>query len=268
MPLGKSSTKQSMHSPESRGHLHSGLQRKVIRWTLIVTVILAIIAVPLVVNTELRLDAARFLNLVPHNEGELIADDDAEASLVVLPIATQLSATDLVVYRSLAAYVAWPEDNQLRFEAVNGEGEFVLPFDRFDLISNSPNATEMYVAGQGGAALIDVESNTVIESPEPGVAPDVEWDWQTPSWAVAVNRCDSYSIQLDWIACFQRSPATSYAGNWHLQLVRFGNPDIAHDVVIGLGIRPAVGFTEDDSWVYIANERGIWRYDVQDITSE
>jgi hypothetical protein len=268
MPQGNSGTSQTLYSPESRGHLHAGAQRKAIRWTIIITAILAILIVPLVVNTELRLDAARFFNIVPHHDGEMIASENDEVSLVTLPIATQLGANDLVVYRTLAAYIAEPVEDGLRFEALNGDGEFVLPFDEFDLISNSPDASQMYVSGQGGAALVDVESSDVIQSLESGAAPGVEWDWQTPSWTYGVNRCDSYSVELEWIACFQRSAATSFAGNWHLQLVQFGNPDNAYDVVVGLGIRPSVGFTEDDGWVYIANERGIVRYDVGDITAD
>lgn len=254
--------------PQSRAHLHGSIQRKALAWFAIVVAILALLLVPIIVSEELRLDVARQLSLVPNQDGEMIADGDGGASLVVLPIASELEGNDRTVYRHLAAYIAHSDNSEeLRFEDLNGGGEVTVPFGEYDLISTSLDASQMFVAGPDGGALIDVTSSSLIESLAPGDAPNVEWDWQTPIWEFGVGRCDKMSMGLEWIACFPGALTTHVVGDWQLRLLEFGNTENEHDVVRGLGFRPIVGFTADDEWVYIANERGIWRYNVRDVTS-
>lgn len=260
-------TERKLADPGSRTHFHGDLQRKVLIWFLIGVAILALILVPVIVSEELRLDIARQLNLAPHHDGELIVDGNSGASLVVLPVATQLEGNDRTVYRHLAAYVAYAENGELRFDALNGDGELTVPFDQFDLISTSPDASQMFVSGPEGAALIDVNTTSLIETFEPGSEPNVDWDWETPVWALGIGRCDMISMEKEWIACFPGELAVHLAGDWQLRLLEFGNPDNEHDVVRGLGFRPTVGFTANDEWMYVANEYGIRRYDVEAVTS-
>ena len=267
MPSGKSDSSSQLYSPESRGYLHSGVQRLALRISLVAATILLIVMVPIMVNDELRLDIARQLHLVPDGVGEQIADGDSGASLLVLPISTEQATTDRIVYRNLAAFIAYPEDGSLRLEAINTDGELTVPFDEFDLVSTAPDGSQMFIAGPEGGAVIDVAGVEVIQRLEPGVAPDVAWDWETPVWMLVPGICDTLSMELEWIACFPRPAlAAWFAGDWHLRLLRYGNSDERHDVMRGLGFRPTVGFSEDDRWMYIANERGVRRFDVQEIT--
>jgi hypothetical protein len=252
---------------ESRGYLHRDLQRKVLIGAIIGSVVLAVVLIPLLTNPELRLDVFRQAGFVVSNEGELVADGDSGASLIVLPTQHSVESSDRTQYRYLAAFVAWPTDGHLRLEALNDDAEMALPIESLEFVSASPDGSEMYVRGTDRAAVVDVRAVAVIEDLPADAEPDVDWDWRTATWQHSASICDRISNTATWIGCFRRPVLASYlAGDWHLELQRYGNPDEAHDVMRGLGFRPAIGFTLDDTWLYIQNERGIRRFEVAEVT--
>ena len=260
-------TTQSLDSAESRGYLHRSLQRKVLYGSIVASVILAVVLIPLIVNQELRLDIFRNAGFVVSNEGELIAGGDSGAGLIVLPTEHKIETSERTQLRFLAAFVAWPEPGRLRLESLNSDDEVVIPLDWYDHVSSSPDGTEMYIRGTDRAALIDVREVEVIEELSADAEPDVPWDWQTAVWQREAFICDRVSTTATWIGCFPRPVLASYlAGDWHLELRKYGNPDESHDVMRGLGFQPIIGFTADDAWLYVANERGIRRFNVPEIT--
>ena len=259
--------KQKLKDPQSRGHMYSGLQRKVALWLAIVTVVLGIVVVPLVVSPSLRFDVADRLGLITTSDAQVIAEEGSEASLLVLPYEQELETTDRVELRFLAAFVVWPEDEQLRLEPLNGGEDLVIPLESFDLVSASHDASVMYVQGPEQAVLIDIEDVRIIETLVADAAPDVAWDWQTAIWQQQTYLCDRVSNEGEWIGCFPRdSQLTDLASDWKLELRAYGASDETHVVTHGLGFQPNVGFTANDEWLYVANERGIRRYNVPEVT--
>jgi hypothetical protein len=245
--------------------MHRTLQRRVITVSIAVTILTAILVIPLMTNPELRLDAFREAGWVPRAEGELVAGADSGATLVVLPTIHRLEVTDRPEQRFLAAYITRPDDEGMRFEPIHRGSAFVLPIDDYDLISSSPDGSEIYVRGDGGAALVDVPANRVVKVLAPDEAPDVEWDWSVPVWSTGVGPCDRVSNTQRWIACFQRPVLASYlAGDWHLSLQAYGNPDESYDITRGLGSRPILGFSADDRSIYVYNEHGIRRFGIDE----
>lgn len=252
---------------DPRAHLHRNLQRRVLFWLIGICVVLALVLVPISVNAELRLDIARGLGLVPANEGELIATGDSGATLIVIPTEHKHQSSDLTELRFLAAFIAWPESGALRLESLNGGEDLVLPFGSYEHISASPDGRQLYMRGDDLAVLIDVPSVSITAEMPAASSPEVSWDWRTAIWAHGAFICDRVSNTASWIGCFPRPGFASYlAGDWQLDLHRYGNPDEVHEVMRGLGFRPTIGFTEDDTWLYIHNEHGIRRFNVPEIT--
>lgn len=256
-----------LEAAESRSHLHRSLQRTVLYAVIGVSVALAIVLIPILVNDELRLDTARRIGLVTAREGELIASGDSGASLIVIPTEHDIELTDRTELRFLAAFIAWPDADRLRLQSLNGGGDLVVPMPSYDLVSASPEGTEAYIRGDDRAVLVDLSTFDVIAELPAGAEPDVDWDWRTAVWEHGAFICDRVSNTATWIGCFPRPALASYfAGDWQLDLHRYGNSDETYEVVRGLGFRPTIGFTSDDAWLYIFNEHGIRRFDVREIT--
>src|SRR5699024_8304185 len=109
-----------------------------------------------------RLNSARSLGLVPSRTGELIADGDSGASLIVLPLVVDIEGTGRDQLRHLAAFLAWPEGESLRLEPLNGGDDLVVPVGSSDFVSASPDGSEMYIRGSSRAVLVDVEAVEVV----------------------------------------------------------------------------------------------------------
>lgn len=257
----------TLRDPQSRGHMNAGLQRKVAIWSAVAVVVLAIVVIPLVVNPELRFNTAERIGLIASSDGEEITGEESDASLLVLPYEQALASTGRMELRFLAAFIAWPLDGEILLESLNGDEELTVPLESIDLVSASPDASVMYMQGPEQAVLVDVEAVELIEMLDAGESPDVSWDWQTAIWQQPTSTCDRVSNLGEWIGCFPRdSQLTDLASDWKLELREYGDSDELHVVTHGLGFRPIVGFTARDEWLYVANERGIHRYSVAEVT--
>ncbi len=260
-------TDYQLVDPYSQRHRHGKVQRRVAIGAAIVALVIALIAIPLVTDPELRLETFRRAGFVPQGEGELVADGNSGATLIVLPSAHDIEGTGRPQLRFLAAFTTWPEEDGMRMHPLNGGEDFAVPLTSYDLVSASPKGSQMFVAGPEGGVLIDVLATEVIATLAPGEAPDVDWDWQTAVWQQQTYICDRVSNTATWIGCFERPDASTWlAGDWQLNLERYGASREVHHVMRGLGFQPIVGFTADDEWLYISNERGIRRFEVAEVT--
>lgn len=257
--------RNTAEDPQARTHLHGGLQRRVTYISIGLAILLAIVLIPLMTDPELRLDVFRSAGVVPSAEGELVADPESGATLIVLPTLHELETTGRPEERFLAAYITKPAADGMLLEPINEGDAFTIPVEEYDLVSSSPDGSEMYVRGDDAAVLVDVEANRAIEELPADEAPDVDWDWHTAVWETGVGRCDRISNTQRWIACFERPVLASYlAGDWHLSIHAYGGSDEVHDVARGLGFQPILGFSADDRWIYLYNERGIRRFSVEE----
>ncbi|HEV2129149.1 MAG TPA: hypothetical protein VGR22_11065 [Thermomicrobiales bacterium] len=262
-------TPERLEHSDSRSYLHRSLQRRVALIVAGLALVLVIALIPVITNAELRLEIFRTLGWVPGAEGELVAPADSGATMIVLPIVLELESTALPKRRFLAAYITRPTGDGMWLAPINDGEPFTVPLDDYDLVSSSPDGTEMYVRGEERAVLVDVTEHRVVEMLPAGEVPDVAWDWQTATWETGVGRCDLVSNTLTWIGCFERPVLATYlAGDWHLSILRYGGSEEEHDVVRGLGFRPLLGFSADDEWIYLYNENGIRRFSVDEAVED
>lgn len=253
--------------PLSRRDQFGKLQKRVAIGAAVAALVVALIAIPLMADPELRLETFRWAGFVPQGEGELVADADSGATLIVLPTTHDIEGTGRPQLRFLAAFTTWPEERGMRLHPLNGGDDITVPLTSYGLVSSSPKGSQMFMAGPEGGVLIDVPEAQVIATLAPGEAPDVEWDWQTAVWQQQTYICDRVSNTATWIGCFDRPGASTWlAGDWQLNLERYGASKENHAVMRGLGFQPIIGFTADDAWLYIYNERGIRRFDVAGVT--
>jgi hypothetical protein len=251
----------------SRSHLYGGSQRKVKIGAVVVALVIALVAIPLMTNPELRLDVFRKAGLVTKGEGELIAGEDSGATLIVIPTSHAIEGTGRPQLRFLAAFITWPEADGMRLQPLNGGEDLDIPLTSYDLVSASPDGSEMYMSGPEGSVVVDVPAVRVLETLASDEKPNVGWDWQTATWQQQTFICDRVSNTATWIGCFQRPTLSSYlAGDWQLNLERYGASREKHEVMRGLGFQPIIGFTADDAWLYVYNEHGIRRFDVAEVT--
>jgi len=185
----------------SQGHRFDRTQRRVKIGAIIAAAVILLVTVPLMANPELRLDVFRWAGFVPRGEGELIASGDSGATLVVLPTSHAIEGTGRPQLRFLAAFITWPETNGMRLQPLNGGGDFTVPLASYDLLSSSPDGTQMFMSGPEGGVLVDVPGAKVIATLAPGEAPDVRWDWQTAVWQQRTFICDRVSNTATWIGC-------------------------------------------------------------------
>jgi hypothetical protein len=258
---------RGLQDPMARGYLHGRTQRRVKIGAIVAALVIALVAIPLISNSELRLEVFRRAGFVPKGEGELVADAGSGATLVVLPTVHAIEGTGRPQLRFLAAFITRPDADGMRLEPLNGGAAFTVPLTSYDLVSSSPKGSEMFMAGPEGGVLIDVPGARVIATLAPGETPDVDWDWRTAVWQQRTFICDRVSNTAAWIGCFVRPTASTWlAGDWQLDLERYGASRERHAVMRGLGFQPIIGFTADDAWLYLYNERGIRRFSVAEVT--
>lgn len=248
---------------------HNDVQRRVIRIVLGIAAIFLIIAVPLVILDDLRLDVARELNLAPGRDAEQLADGDDGALLIVLPLG-EYTGVGRERYAYQAAFIARPANDATSLTDIETGETIDLPLASVDFVASDPDGAHVLLRGPGAgdlegetAILVTSAGNTVDVLPEGQLTPNLPGDWETETWEKTTGLCDRISPQKKFVACFNRADAASYlAGDWQLDAQLFGDFEIVEPVYRGIGFLPMVGFAHDDSWVYLQNETGIYRVEI------
>ena len=253
---------------ERRAHMVETIQRRVIVGSLIVSIITLLVGVPLIVNSDLRLEVAHRLRLAPGWDAEQVAGDEDGMTLVVVPLPHPLMETGREVYRYRALYLAAPVPDGLRLTEIDTGRELTIPVGEFDLIAADDDGANLLFRGTapGGrdvAVLVDVAPLTATELPEGQAAPNLPGDWTTPVWEKTSGSCDRFSVSGTLLACFNRADAASYlAGDWQVDVQVYGDFERREAVYRGNGFLPLVGWANDDTQLYLQNEKGIWRVPV------
>lgn len=244
------------------------IQRRVIRILVATAILLTLVATPLILFDELRLDIAHELGLAPGKGAERLAEGDDGAILVVLPLG-DYQGVGREQYRYEAAYIARPADTGYTLTDIESDATIALPLFELSLIAADADGAHILFrgpsadSGEERAALVTREAGTVDLLPEGQDAPDLPGDWETPVWAKVVGTCDRISPHERFIACFNRAEIINYmAGNWQVDVQLFGNFHVSEPVYRGLGFRPILGFAHDDTWLYFQNETGIYRIEI------
>lgn len=244
------------------------IQRRVIRILIAAAILLTLIATPLILFDELRLDIAHELGLAPGKGAEKLADGDDGAVLVVLALG-DYQGVGREQYRYDAAYIARPSDTGYTLTDIETDATIDVPLTELSFIASDPEGQHILFRGptaDGGAesaALVTRDDATVELLPEGQDTPDIPGDWETPVWAKVVGTCDRVSPHERFIACFNRAEIINYlAGDWQVDVQLFGDFQVSEPVYRGLGFRPILGFADDDTWLYFQNETGIYRIEI------
>jgi hypothetical protein len=243
----------------------------VTRTLLALAAIFLIVAIPLVLFDEMRLDVARELNLVPGRDAEQLADGDDGTVLIVLPLG-EYTGVGRERYAYRAEFIARPGADGMVLTDIETDETIDVPLVSLDFVASDPDGAHVLLRGpdvadasRESAILITTGDHTVDVLPEGQLTPDLPGDWETETWAKTTGLCDRVSPHKKYVACFNRSDAASYlAGDWQLDVQLFGDFEIVEPVYRGIGFLPMVGFAHDDNWLYLQNETGIYRVEVPD----
>lgn len=253
---------------ENRSHSVATIQRRVTVASVVIAIIALLIGTPLIVNGELRLDVAHRLHLAPGWDAEQIADGDAGETLIVVPLPHPLMETGRKVYRYRALYLASPVADGLELSEIDSSRTLNIPVREFDLIAADDEGTYVFFrgtdpSGADTAVLVDVAAATATVLPKGQTVPDRPGDWETPVWEKTVGSCDRYSVSGTLLACFNSADAASYfAGDWQVDVQVYGDFERTRAVYRGSGFLPVLGWAQDDTQLYLQNEKGIWRVPV------
>ena len=242
-------------------------QRRFVIGTVTLAVIIAIIATPLILSGDLRLDVAHRLHLAPGWEAEQIADGDDGMVLVVLP----LPAVDGMVadrYRYKAQFLALPSDEGMRLTDIDSGHQLTIPLREIEHIAADAEGAHVLFRGPAGsgdetAVLVDVAALNATQLAPGTMTPDLPGDWEIPVWEKTTGPCDRFSVSGAYLACFNRPELATYlAGDWQIDVQVTGDFRRRVDLFRGNGFRPIVGWANDDTDIYLYNEQGIWRVPV------
>lgn len=252
------------HSP------HARLQRRVLIGAIIFAIVTAAIAIPLIVNDDLRYNLAMRSGQIPGQSVEQLADGDDGALLIVVPL-NNPEQTDITPWLFRAQFIAWPGEDGIDLEQI-GTGERVaLPIERIEFIASNGDGSLLLMRGSAAsydgeiAFTLDSESMEVGMLDHPGAIPDSPGDWETSIWDKQVSWCHRASPNKQFIACFVPSDLAGYAaGDWELTVQYWGDYHEQFPIFRGQGFLPFVGFSDNDSVMYFQNERGLWRAEIPD----
>jgi hypothetical protein len=251
---------------------HGRTQQRARRFAAAFAIVVAIIAIPLIVLPEQRLDLGYRLGLVPGGDSSIqqIASPDDGAVLVVVPFHAADDAYGSA-YRQRAQYLARPDGSDgkaMMLEDLSTGATIVLPLGSIDFIAASEDGqTILFREGTAPSsshnAVVEVATGKVTMLPTGTTKPDLPRDWATPVWARIGTQCGMRSVTSVYVACFPSPTLATYLfGDWQLDLQRYGDYRIAKSLYRGMGFLPSVGWTNDDTTLYFQNERGIWKIDL------
>lgn len=254
-------------SAESRSHLHKSAQRRFLRIFLVVSALVILLATPLVVKPDLRLEVAHRLGLAPGSDVERVSNGSDGIDLIVAPIEIQ-RPNNRPQYRFRAVYLAREGAQGVELTSIDTGASTIIPLQTYDFISAAPDATKILLLDRRDPSailgvLVDVATGFVTTMPTDAPYPDLPGRWMEPVWSRTMGICDGISPHAAYIACFQNPKLASYlAGDWELQVRVYGDVDRATAVYRGEGFRPFIGWSGDDRWLYFQNENGVWRAEI------
>jgi hypothetical protein len=241
----------------------------VVRIIVGIVAIFLIVAVPLVIFDDARLEMAREIGLVPGRDAEQLADGDDGALLIVLPLG-DYNGVGRERYAYKAAYISRSAVGGTSLTDIETDETIDVPLTSVDFVASDPEGAHVLLRGPGAknpgvvsAVLVTTADNSIVELPDGQLIPDLPGDWETETWQKTTGLCDRVSPHQKFVACFNRADAASYlAGDWQLDAQLFGDYEIVEPVYRGIGFLPMVGFAHNDTWVYLQNETGIYRVEL------
>lgn len=244
------------------------LQRRFLIGVVIFAIIATVIAVPLIVNEELRYDLTMRTGQIPGQDVEKLAEGDEGALLVVIPVDHDVQGLP-TPWLFRAQFIAWPVAGGLDLENLETGERTQLPLEQIEFIAANGDGSLILMrghdAGTGKPLGLTVNPSEmeveVLASAD--AVPDEPGDWDTSIWEKQGQRCHRPSPGQRFLVCFENPDLASYfAGDWSLNVQFWGDYEEQHPLFRGLGFLPITGFARNDTVVYFQNENGLWRADI------
>lgn len=239
-------------------------QKRMLRTGLILGVVLAIVLTPLIISGSLRLDLGHRFDLVAGADVEQIGGNESGQFLISIPIFVEVTASRTEV-RYHAAFLAAPSGSGYALTSLDSDAVFDVPLQRLDFIAADPGGALLLLRQTDGSTsknvTLEVTTGTVAILPDGTTEPSSPGDWDRSIFATRIGRsCTGISPQQTYIACFKDPTLAKYlAGDWQIDIRRYGIYESHREIYRGAGAQPVFGFTLDDSWLYFQNETGVWR---------
>jgi hypothetical protein len=240
-------------------------EQRLALWLLLaIGVLVIVIGVPLVISGSLRLRIAYDLGIAPGKVVPKIAGADPNIALITVTV-NKPDAQGRPIQTALALYIATTTPDGITLQDLNQPRTLRVPLDHYDLVSADADASHLlFVADESGgtkkAVLVTVKSGQVAPLPAGQTAPNLPGDWTTPIWQTAAVGCNSASPGFTFVACVQGPKlAAFFAGDWQIEMLKYGDIDYGFSLFRGLGAQPIGGWAQDDRTFYFQNERGIWK---------
>jgi hypothetical protein len=247
---------------------HYGREQR--RAKFIALAILAIVVIAggaLVLLPDERLELGLRLGFVPGEYAEKLyrGDDPVELIVLVTEVPVQLTLPEL---RYEAVYIAERTGNQTILHDLNRATDVVVPLSQYDLVAVSLDRSAiLFVDETSGpepeAVLVTIATGQVQELPAGQTDPGIPGNWDEDIGGTTFQ-CDGVSPNATWIACISHGQAVSrfIFGSWELQVSPYGNRKVKKSLYRSGGSDPIAGWSTDEHWIYIQNEKGTYRVEV------
>jgi hypothetical protein len=248
-------------------HHYGREQRRAKLIALAILVILVVIGGALVLLPDERLALGHRLGLVPGEDAEKLFDGDDPVELIVqvTEVPVQLTLPEL---RYEAVYIAERTGDQIVLHDLNRSTEIELPLSDYDLVSTSFDRSAILFVDQTSgpepkAVLVTVATGEVEELPAGQTEPGIPGNWDEEIGGTTFD-CDGVSPKASWIACISHGSAVSrfIFGSWELQVSPYGQSKVKKGLFRGGGADPIAGWSADEKWIYVQNEKGTYRVEV------
>jgi hypothetical protein len=214
-----------------------------------------------------RLEVGQRLGLVPGESADKLYDGDDPVELIVLVTEVPVPLTQ-AERRYEAVYIAERTGAEVILHDVNRSTDVVVPLAHYDLISTSSDQSAILLIDQTSrpepqAVLVTIATGQAEPLPPGQTDPGIPGSWDEDIGGTTFT-CDGVSPNATWIACISHGQAVSrfIFGSWEMQISPYGNSKTKKRLYRGGGSDPVAGWSADEQWIYVQNEKGLYRIKV------
>jgi hypothetical protein len=217
---------------------------------------------------DFRLEMGMRLGLVPGKDAEKLYSGSDPVELIALVKEVPVPLT-LPERRYEAIYIAERAGGQTFLHDLNRNKDVILPLVTYDQVSVSDDLSALLFVDHTSipeptAVLVTIETGDVNVLPAGQTVPDIPGKWDEDIGGSAAIGCDAVSPNRRWVGCVSHGQAVSrfIFGNWDFRVSPFGNGAKKFVLYRGAGSDPIGGWTDDEKWMYLQNEKGIIRVEM------
>jgi hypothetical protein len=229
----------------------------------IIAALVLVIGGTLLFLPDFRLSLGQRSGLVPGKDAEKLYNSTDPVELIVLVKEVPVQLT-LPEQHYEAIYIAERAGGQTFLHDLNRGVDVIVPLVSYDQVSESDDQTALLFVDHSTipepkAVLVTIETGDVKVLPPGKTVPGIPGHWDQDIAGTAVIRCDAVSPNRKWVGCVTHGRALTrfVFGSWEFRVTPYGNSARKERLYRGLGSDPIGGWSADDRWFYLQNEKGI-----------